>query len=95
MEEILEVTTRKKFQGIFSSYDIIMMINLIRKHGESVNITSEVTFSKDPYDGFLLALAKDGKADFLITGDRALVELEEFSGTRIVGYADFIELLTN
>jgi len=35
-------------------------------------------------DNFLLALARDGKADYLITGDNDLLIMETFEKTEII-----------
>jgi len=55
-----------------------------------IDITSTVKVCRDPADNFLLALAKDGKADFLITGDKDLLVLEKFESTIICTLSDFI-----
>ena len=52
---------------------------------------SEVEVCRDPNDNFLLSLAKDGQADFLITGDKDLLVIQEFEGTRIVTFKEFEE----
>ncbi len=54
-----------------------------------IEVRSVVALCRDPKDDFLLSLAKDGKADFLITGDDALLILEKFEETEIVRYSDF------
>jgi uncharacterized protein len=46
---------------------------------------------RDSKDNFLLALAKDGKADYLLTGDKDLLELVQFGNTRIETLAVFLE----
>ncbi len=46
-------------------------------------------FSKE--DNFLLSLAKDGKADYLITGDKDLLVIEKFEKTMIVNLISFLE----
>lgn len=45
----------------------------------------------DPNDAFLLAMAREGEADFLVTGDRraGLLERRSFGRTRILAPADF------
>ena len=53
-------------------------------------ITSNVTLCRDPKDNFLLALAKDSKADYLLTGDNDLLILNRFENTKILKYIDFI-----
>jgi len=44
---------------------------------------------RDDKDNFLLALAKDSNADFLITGDKDLLILKKFEDTSIVTIADY------
>ena len=46
----------------------------------------------DPSDNIFLSCAIDGKADFIVSGDRHLKELREFQGIRIVDPATFIAL---
>jgi len=58
-------------------------------YGETIAVTSIVTECRDEKDNFLLALARDGKADFLVTGDDDLLILGKFEGTEILKYSDF------
>lgn len=55
-------------------------------------ITSKVTICRDPDDNYLLALAKDAKANFLITGDKDLLSLKQFEQTLIVSLPEFLGL---
>jgi len=48
---------------------------------------------RDSKDNFLLSLALDGRSDYLITGDKDLLELKEIGITKIVALADFENLL--
>ena len=47
--------------------------------------------SRDPDDDYLLALAKVGKADILITGDKDLLVLEKYGRTRVLNARAFAE----
>ena len=47
----------------------------------------------DPDDDKYLAAAVEGRAAFLITGDRQLLALREYEGVRIVGPTAFLEAL--
>jgi putative PIN family toxin of toxin-antitoxin system len=58
------------------------------------DVRSVVDICRDPKDNFLLALAKDGKADYLITGDGDLLVLKEFERTKIVTLSDFESVLS-
>jgi uncharacterized protein len=48
----------------------------------------------DPKDDPIVATAVAGKADYLVTGDRAhLLPIKEHAGVRIVGVREFLDLL--
>jgi len=46
---------------------------------------------RDLKDNFLLSLAVDGKADYLLTGDNDLLALNPFKDTHIVTFSAFLE----
>lgn len=50
----------------------------------------EVTVCRDPKDNMFLSLALAGKADFLITGDKDLLVIKKFHGTKIVTPKEFL-----
>jgi predicted nucleic acid-binding protein len=56
-------------------------------------VKSEVKLCRDPADDFLLSLAKDGAADFLITGDKDLITLSQIFSTQILTLTVFIETI--
>ncbi len=47
----------------------------------------------DPDDDKLLACAIEGSADYLVTGDQALLALREHEGVQILSPAEFIRVL--
>lgn len=51
---------------------------------------STVNICRDPKDNFLLALAKDGKASHLITGDSDLLVLKKSGKTEILNISDYL-----
>ena len=65
------------------------LVTRLRKNAELVDVHSVVKVCRDSNDNFLLALAKDGNADYLITGDDDLLVLKTFGNTRIVTLTDF------
>lgn len=56
-----------------------------------IKVRSSVTVCRDPNDNFLLALAKDGKADYLLTGDKDLLDIVKFGKTKIISITTFLE----
>jgi putative PIN family toxin of toxin-antitoxin system len=49
--------------------------------------------SADPADDMVLSCALEGRADFIISGDQHLTELDNYEGIRIVAPAAFLKLL--
>ena len=86
--EFIEVANRPKFRKFFSEEDIIELLSLIDHFAELVEVQSEVNICRDPKDNFLLALAKDSSADYLVTGDKDLLEIGNFEGTQIITFTD-------
>ena len=65
------------------------LVAKLRIIAELVDVHSVVEVCRDPKDNFLLALAKDGNADYLITGDDDLLVLKTFGKTKIVKLTEF------
>lgn len=91
IEELLTVADRPKFKKYFHKTDLIQLIDLFDVYGEVVNVKSMVKTCRDPKDNFLLSLAKDSYADFLITGDNDLLELRKFERTVIIKMNDYLK----
>jgi len=88
--EIQIVSERPKLQKYFPANKVRELIHFLKAVGVVIEIQSTVTACRDQKDNFLLALAKDSNADFLITGDQDLLMLENFEGTAIVTYQTFL-----
>jgi uncharacterized protein len=65
------------------------LIIVFETYGISVSITSDIQICRDDNDNFLLNLVVDGKADFLITGNKDLLVLEKINKTKIITISDF------
>ena len=69
--------------------DYEKLVSKLHLYTELVVVRSVVDACRDPKDNFLLALAKDGNADYLITGDLDLLTMEAFEKTKIVSLTGF------
>jgi len=87
--EFINVTSREKFKKYFSESDINDLSSKMKKVAKIIRTTTVQTQCRDPKDNFLLELAIDGKADYLITGDVDLLELKTVKKTKIVKVRDF------
>ena len=90
LEEFVEVARRPKFKKYFSFSDLNALLSEIYTRAEYIEIHSKVVLCRDAKDDFLLALAKDGNATHLITGDKDLLEIEKFGETIILTMANYL-----
>jgi len=87
--EFLEVIRRPKLSIFFSEEDLNHLLEIIELKAEFISVTSLVDICRDSNDNFLLALAKDGDVDYLITGDKDLLIIKKFDKTDIITIADY------
>ena len=90
LDEINRVATFPKLKKYFSLNAVEEMLLNLEDYVELVKVKSKVEICRDPADNFLLALSKDGEADFLITGDQDLLDLEAFGTTKIISLTNFL-----
>jgi hypothetical protein len=95
LEEFIEVVNRPKFKKFFSKRDVEKLLSLFDQYAELIVIQSNTHICRDPKDNFLLDLAIDGKADFLITGDKDLLVVGKISGIQIITFQDFLKEITS
>jgi putative PIN family toxin of toxin-antitoxin system len=75
--EIQQTITKPKLKKYFGTNALEEMLSTFEPFIDLTEVESIVTICRDPKDNFLLALAKDGKADYLLTGDKDLLELKK------------------
>jgi putative PIN family toxin of toxin-antitoxin system len=90
LDELIEVTQRKKFIKYFDPDDVANLLSMIRSRADLVEVESIVASCRDLKDNFLLSLALDARATHLITGDKDLLVLEKFGKTKILTIADYL-----
>ncbi|MBK8965284.1 MAG: putative toxin-antitoxin system toxin component, PIN family [Lewinellaceae bacterium] len=92
IEEIKEVSPRKRFEKYFDDSDVRKFLKYLKSISIKIKIESEVYICRDDKDNYLLALAQDCKADYIVTGDKDLLTLEKFGETQIIRFNEFNEL---
>ena len=93
--EIQQTITKPKLKKYFVTNALEEMFSTFDPYSDFIEVKSVVTICRDPNDNFLLALAKDGKADYLITGDKDLLVLKKFGKTKIKTLSTFIDETKN
>jgi uncharacterized protein len=91
LDEINSTVTKPKLRKYFSPNAMEEMLLNLEPYIELIEVKSIVKVCRDTKDNFLLALSKDGKADYLITGDKDLLDLGKYGKTEILTISKFLE----
>lgn len=95
LEELKQVTQRPKLQKYFPPEKVNELLLFLNAISLFVEIQSNVKVCRDPKDNFLLAIAQESQADYLITGDQYLLILERFQSTKIISYRNLLSILSS
>lgn len=93
-DELLDVIDRPKFNRIISTNDKKDLIVLLDEKAIIVNPVRKVNDCRDAKDNIVLECALQGKADFIVTGDKDLLCLHPFHGIKIVALKQFNKMLS-
>jgi len=90
LTELKEVLTRADKPFKLSEEEAQRVLASICDLAEVVQPYSMVTQCRDETDNRVLECALDGRADWIITGDMHLLELDPFEGIKITTVANFL-----
>ncbi len=90
LAEYDRVIARPKFKRHNNALRLARLRRLVLQRVSFYPVLSVVTVCRDPKDDYLLALAQDGKADYLISGDPDVVDLGQHNQTRIITMRVFL-----
>ncbi|MDC8000531.1 putative toxin-antitoxin system toxin component, PIN family [Aequorivita todarodis] len=88
--EFWDVSQRTHLQQLFPIEEVQILFAIFKFYGTWIEPTSDLKICRDGKDNFLLNLAVDGKADYLITGDKDLLILKKVENTKIRTYSEFV-----
>ncbi len=91
LDELESTFNKPKLARYFSPDALENMLRTFDQHIDLVSVRSTVRACRDTKDDFLLALAQDGKADILVTGDQDLLILGSFGRTQIMTIREFLD----
>jgi hypothetical protein len=89
LKELSEVASRPKFKNILTVRRIKELFSLLDSYAIVVSPSQKVNACRDEKDNFLLEVAIEGEADYLVTGDEDLLVLDPFHNTKIIKPKDF------
>ncbi len=90
VRELEEILSRKKFEKYFSVEERVQFVAKFFADAEIIEIRETISACRDRKDDKFLEVAVNGKADYLITGDRDLLVLHPFRNIQILTPADFL-----
>jgi uncharacterized protein len=87
--ELIRVLSYSKF-GLTSS-EMFPIVNHLRSHAYFVEERTRIEIIKDdPTDNIFIECAIDGNADYIISGDHHLVNLQGYKLIKIISAKDFL-----
>lgn len=94
-EEFDRVRSYPKLLKILKPKRVAATLELMSSKAITVKIEHRTANFSDPKDNYLLDLCQTVRADFLVTGDKRLLELGFFGASKIISYSDFREKLNS
>jgi uncharacterized protein len=91
LSELARVLAYPKLTAIFD--DPAALVAAVAEAADTVDPAERVTLLADEPDNRVLEAAAAGRADLIVTGDKAMQELGSFQGIPIVSAAQFVAQL--
>lgn len=92
-QELQAVLNRPKFDRYISRDIRHQFLAKIKLESEQIVIFETIQECRDPKDNKFLEVAVNGNANYIITGDRDLLELHPFRGIYILNPRQFLQLI--
>lgn len=90
LNEFFDVVKRPKLQKYFNPILVEEFIIQLLNKVTFIDVQTNINLCRDYKDNFLLSLAIDGYADYIISSDMDLLILEKCNNTKIITLPDFI-----
>jgi putative PIN family toxin of toxin-antitoxin system len=92
LAELADVLSRDKFT--ITSDQIDWFISLLLKKSTVASVSGNLkVILEDPDDNIVLLTAVNGKADYIVSGDKHLLTIRKFEGIEIVTVSQMLEIL--
>lgn len=91
--ELSEVFKKPKLRRFFTKEQITRFFELLDESSEIIDLETKTNLCRDPKDNYLVSLAIDSGAQYLVTGDNDLLDLQRIGDTRVLRYTDFEEIV--
>ncbi len=89
--EVEDVLFRPKFDKYVTQFERRFFLSNFIKTVKFVEVREIIKICRDPKDNKILALAVDGQAKFIITGDQDLLILNVFQNVKIITIQEVLD----
>ena len=89
IEEIHDVVSRPKLAKYYTSENVNMLMKYMKDFSLTFELGNIPSRCRDPKDDYLLELALVSDADFLVIGDKDLLEVKKIGNCQIVTAMEF------
>lgn len=93
LEEVLSRPRIQKYQWMRKEDVAKLLVQLKQSTIQASGQRLVQVISEDPDDDFVLSAALETYADYIVSGDRHLIELAEYKGIKIVLPVEFLKIL--
>lgn len=90
IEEINSTIHKPALRKYFGVNALNEMLYSVQEFSELISVKTKIAISRDPKDNFLINLAYDGNADYLLTGDKDLLVLKKYKRIKIITVSEYI-----
>lgn len=91
LTELYHTLLNSKFNKYVTEAKRVEFFEIYKNALQIIPVTESINACRDPKDNKFLELAVSAKADFIITGDKDLLDLNPFRGTQIITPKEFVE----
>lgn len=88
-----EIIQKLKFKFTASDTFLNSLSLLLDAFSEKYIPQKQITLFKDKEDNFLLDLAEESQAGYIVSGDKHVIKLKNYKSTKIISPKDFLDLL--
>lgn len=89
LQEVILVAQRPKFEKYFHSEDVALLRSWMEQNMTNVPLGEIPARCRDPKDDYLLELAIQAKAIYLVSGDSDLLDMGTIGDCKIMTVAEF------
>ena len=92
LEEYIKVLSYKKFELSDKIIKRIIYEELL-PYTKNIKVKKRINIiKKDPSDNIFLECALEGRANYIISGDKHLLQLKQYKSIKIISFREFIKL---